>query len=257
MELSNTQLKKIARHNLAGNYKTSIRALLLVFLITLAIDLPFSSLLQTEHPTALQNTLYYIAEFFISIIYGVLQIGYIQFHLCMARSKHLTPKHVFQCFQTQTDRYILCVFIKMILNIVCCLPAIFGILLVLNQTYTVISIIVASILSIIALVVYIYVNLLFYFAPYLLLDNDNFSVIESLRTSFRLMQGQKWRLFCLFLSFIGMTILEILSMGIGVFWVESYKAQTFSTFYLHINGEIPSVNSFHHTQSYVPFDQHI
>ena len=45
---------------------------------------------------------------------------------------------------------------------------------------------------------------------------------DAITASRKLMKGNKWRLFCLDLSFIGWYILGILCFGIGVLWVNPY-----------------------------------
>lgn len=256
MQLSNRELKKIARGNLNGNYRIAIRTFILLILITLAMDLPFSSLLRTEHPTLLQNVIYYIVEFLISIIYGVLQIGYIRFHLHMARGQEFSQKQVFDCFRSQTDRYIICVFIKTILSLFCALPVLVSAYLIYREI-SLFSILISIVLCLISIIAVIYINLRFYFSAYRLLDDESLSVIESFRQSSKMMIGQKWNLLCTHISFIGMDLLAIFSLGIGSLWVEPYKAQTFANFYLSLNGEIQEEISVHRTPTYVPFDQQI
>ena len=46
-----------------------------------------------------------------------------------------------------------------------------------------------------------------------------------------MMQGHKWRLFVLDLSFIGWFLLGILSLGIGFLWIEPFFYATHVKFY--------------------------
>jgi uncharacterized membrane protein len=45
------------------------------------------------------------------------------------------------------------------------------------------------------------------------------------------MDGNKWRAFCLGLSFIGWWLLGILTLGILWLWVAPYQQMTFGAFY--------------------------
>ena len=45
---------------------------------------------------------------------------------------------------------------------------------------------------------------------------------DAITESRRLMNGKKWKLFCLDLSFIGWYIVGFLCLGIGVLWVDAY-----------------------------------
>jgi len=46
---------------------------------------------------------------------------------------------------------------------------------------------------------------------------------EAITESRKIMNGNKWRLFCLDLSFIGWYIVGALCLGVGVFWVDAYR----------------------------------
>ncbi|WP_336511410.1 DUF975 family protein [Lactobacillus panisapium] len=52
----------------------------------------------------------------------------------------------------------------------------------------------------------------------------------------RLMNGHKWELFVLDLSFIGWTILAGLTLGIGLIWLIPYKQTTKANFYRNLAG---------------------
>lgn len=75
---------------------------------------------------------------------------------------------------------------------------------------------------------------------YLLLDHPQMKARESLKISRQIMKGSKGRLFYIYLSFIGLQILCLLSLGIGSLWVYPYQSQTLVIFYLDVVGEIPS-----------------
>lgn len=51
--------------------------------------------------------------------------------------------------------------------------------------------------------------------PYIMAENENLSVMEAITESKQIMMGNKWRLFCLDLSFLGWELLGILTLGIG------------------------------------------
>ena len=66
--------------------------------------------------------------------------------------------------------------------------------------------------------------------------------LEAFRTSARLMQGQKGRLFYIQLSFLGWMILCMLSCYIGYLWIGPYMSQVTVTFYLDVTGEYKKQN---------------
>ncbi len=68
-------------------------------------------------------------------------------------------------------------------------------------------------------------------APYIVLENPQMSVMAAIDESRRLMDGNKWRAFCLGLSFIGWWLLGILTFGLLFFWLVPYQSITMGAFY--------------------------
>ena len=76
--------------------------------------------------------------------------------------------------------------------------------------------------------------------PYILVEHPEMSANEAIEESMRLMDGHKFDLFYLQLSFIGWAILSILSLGLGVFWLIPYQMTSQAAFYRDIkNGAMP------------------
>jgi uncharacterized membrane protein len=71
-------------------------------------------------------------------------------------------------------------------------------------------------------------------APYILYENPGMSGSEAIEESKRLMDGNKWRLFCLNFSFIGWDILCALTLGIGYLWLKPYREAAYAAFYRDI-----------------------
>ncbi len=69
---------------------------------------------------------------------------------------------------------------------------------------------------------------------FVLAENPEMSANEAIRESKRLMKGNKWRFFCLQLSFIGLMIVGALTLGIGYIWIVPYQQATFAAFYRDI-----------------------
>lgn len=73
-------------------------------------------------------------------------------------------------------------------------------------------------------------------APYLMAENPNLGIREAVNMSKELMDGHKWRLFCLELSFIGWGILSALTCGIGDLWLNPYISAATAAFYVDRTG---------------------
>lgn len=66
---------------------------------------------------------------------------------------------------------------------------------------------------------------------YIKLDHPEYSSKQCLDESERMMNGHKWELFCLDLSFIGWCLVGALTCGIGSLWVSAYVKAAGVLFY--------------------------
>lgn len=66
---------------------------------------------------------------------------------------------------------------------------------------------------------------------FIIADHPEMSATEARKESIRMMQGNKWRLFCLDFSFIGWMLLTGLTCGILAFWVSPYQYTARAVFY--------------------------
>lgn len=241
MKRSSKELKRLARENLTGHYNIPMGAFVVAGAITLAIELPFS-MLQNPHNSPMQNIVFYIAEFLISLIGAVLSVGQIRIHLNMARKQPYELKQLFYGFRNHSDRIILSALILTVVTLITGIPSIIGTVL-LRRELTTENALIFSCLALVSMILSLLVGLFLQLVYYLVLDNPDMSVIACFKKSCQLMKGQKGRLFYLLLSFIGMDILILLSLGIGSLWIMPYQMQTFALFYLDIIDGIPATNS--------------
>jgi len=72
-------------------------------------------------------------------------------------------------------------------------------------------------------------------APYILLEHPEMSANAAITESKKLMKGNKWRLFCLKLSFIGWWIVCIITLGIATLWINPYSEVSEAAFYRQIS----------------------
>ncbi|MBQ9733117.1 MAG: DUF975 family protein, partial [Clostridia bacterium] len=71
---------------------------------------------------------------------------------------------------------------------------------------------------------------------YVMAEDPSLTAREALRESKEIMRGNRWRLFCLLLSFIGWDILGALTLGIGYLWITPYREAAIAAFYRDITG---------------------
>lgn len=67
--------------------------------------------------------------------------------------------------------------------------------------------------------------------PYICKDYPELTADECINRSKEMMNGYKWKLFLLDLSFIGWILLCILTFGIGTLWIEPYMMCSRAKFY--------------------------
>lgn len=74
--------------------------------------------------------------------------------------------------------------------------------------------------------------------PYLMAEFPDLELMDAIRESKRLMKGNKWRLFCLQMSFFGWALLCVLTLGIGNLWLTPYMRTAEAAFYMHVTGRL-------------------
>ena len=89
-------------------------------------------------------------------------------------------------------------------------------------------------------------------APYILQDNPQLTAMECLDKSRKMMDGNKFQLFCIDLSFIGWYIVGILCLGIGLLWVTPYHNMTKANFYMALKAKEEGENA--ESVDYEPVD---
>lgn len=72
---------------------------------------------------------------------------------------------------------------------------------------------------------------------YILAENPELTAGEAIERSRQMMSGNRWRLFCMQISFIGWEIVSILlTFGIGNLWLIPYKQAANAAFYRDVSG---------------------
>lgn len=77
-------------------------------------------------------------------------------------------------------------------------------------------------------------------APYIMAEHPELSATEAVEQSNQMMAGNKGRLFCLCLSFIGWWILAALTGGVGAVFLAPYTKAATTAFYLDLTGRLPA-----------------
>lgn len=197
-------LKRRAKDQLKGKWGLAIGSFFVAQLIISVIS-GSSSLVKDEF-----ETLPILTEIISLLLTGVMTYGMSKFSLNMAINKDKAQfSDIFSGFS---------IFLKTL-----------GIFLLMT-----LAVVLGMILLIIPGII---ISLMFSQAFYVLCDDNDKGVIESLKESSRIMKGHKWEYFVLTLSFLGWWIGVIFTLGIGALWLVPYQEVTLANYYLELKGE--------------------
>lgn len=73
--------------------------------------------------------------------------------------------------------------------------------------------------------------------PYILAEDPEMTASDAIAASKRMMEGNRWRLFCLEFSFIGWLFLCAFTLGIGNLFLTPYRAAAKAAFYRDLRGQ--------------------
>jgi len=73
---------------------------------------------------------------------------------------------------------------------------------------------------------------------YILADDNSIGAMQAIDKSKKMMDGYKWKYFCLGLRFLGWALLCILSLGIGFLWLVPYMHVASAKFYDDIKEKV-------------------
>ncbi|MDO4493049.1 MAG: DUF975 family protein [Clostridia bacterium] len=74
-------------------------------------------------------------------------------------------------------------------------------------------------------------------ATYIMAEHPEIGIREAVDRSKRMMHGNKWRLFKLYLSFVGWFLLSALTCGVGFVFLAPYIRASEAAFYLEVSGQ--------------------
>lgn len=228
---STTEMKSAAREVLLGKYGSYIGAYITAELMLTMISFVASSVLPSDNTWGMVFNL--AISFVIELIAAVFLLGMIQYTMNMCTGSPYKLGDVFYGFRSHPDKAIICKFLFIVAELICLLPAIlFGVLYSINENG--LLLIVASLFLVIGLVIAVIIHLNLYFVYYLILDYPAATVKELLTYCSDMMKGQRIKLFYLYASFLPVYVLGILSLGIGLLFVEPYVNVTLAQFYLDV-----------------------
>ena len=138
------------------------------------------------------------------LLFGVVWISYLSFFLPIARNKKVRVNTLFSGFKRY--EFYTMVYLQFLLKLI-----------------------IGTIIFIIPGLIAKY---RYQLVPFVIADNPNITnPADALNKCKILMEGNKWRLFSLQMSFIGWWFLSVLTFGIGFLWLVPYMNVTFAKLY--------------------------
>lgn len=243
MRVTSAELKRLSREHLTGHWGLAIGANLLVQMIVSGLLMPFYFLLIITGRGTVQYITYMVAGIIISAVSMVLQCGILRMYFGFARKQEVSVGMMFSEFTRRPDRYILGYVLVFVIEMLCMLPG--AICLVVGLVAdTVLAIAIGVALYLVGIIILVIVSLRLSQTYMLLVEHSDMGVIEALRTSSQMMEGNMGRFFYIYLSFIGWSLLGFLSCGIGMLWVMPYMLQVSVNFYRELTGELNQGQEF-------------
>lgn len=235
MKRSSKELKALARETLLGQYGSLIGAMFLLGIFSIILEsVPVTITRNREDTTSL--IIQFVITLIISVLVYLLQIGMTVIVLHMTRRQTYGLSDLFYTFRAHPDRFIIVSVIQIGISMILQIPA--YIFLLLYPGDTIKRVLLYLLLLLAGSIVSFIVLLGFTLADLLLIDNENLGAIDAIRQSWAMMHGNKGRFFYLQISFFGLALLCILTLGIGMLWLYPYMMTAEAFFYLDLTGEI-------------------
>ncbi|WP_180946838.1 DUF975 family protein [Peptostreptococcus faecalis] len=246
--LSNKEIKKLSIKQLSGKWGKMALLTLCIFLIVVILGRILAKILGETSM---------IAQIVVSIVSFLLSIGVLKVSLRIANGGEFSLEEM----KANSRVYLRGIFLSIIRTIVQSIPYIIfftiAIFAVLSMTFTNISagvsspegamfneimgnigfqlVIVILLLIILTTAISIFIETLFFASTYLIVrDHDDIGTIDSISYSFKLMKGHKLDLFKIYLTFVGWTILSVVTAFIGLLWIVPYMNITLANFFLEV-----------------------
>lgn len=221
------QLKAQVRGALLGHYNVLVFSYLLMqFITSLALDF-----VQGQVSSVAGEFMYLGVYLLVMLLTGVFIIGQYYMYRKLLDGEQIAISDMWFGFRYHPDKAILITFITFLLCGITSLP--FGICFVLfaKGGQAPVMFMLSMIFLAVFLIATLYISLCLSQAYFLLLDYPDETAIELCKHSNALMRGHKFRLFLIYMSFIGMFLLTLLTFGLGLLWVYPYFTGVKASFY--------------------------
>lgn len=232
--LSSAQLKENAREKLTGHYGLFIGSSFLVGFLSLGITFLVSLLVPSlsEVPASFPELLLSEASaFLVSVFMGVFTAGITLMYMKVSCGSPATVSDIFYGFSHIQTALGISLAINAISTVPSLLYSIFEWMYQFTQDELFLYIAFPALA--VGLVLTVPVALALSQSYYLMMDFPDKSAREILALSIRITKGHRFRLFYIYVSFIPLFLLGILSL-VGLLWVAPYANMTVAQYYFDL-----------------------
>lgn len=232
---TSSELKSIAKGKMMGRYSVAMGALLLIFLMSFGCSMLISMILII--PSTINKITFALCSIILSLLFCIFAVGVVRLFLNMSRNLPYGITDIFYGFTHRPDKVLGATSLIYLMILGSMAPYI--ILINIYAATEILALGVIGLLLGIAGGVYgIILSLRYSQVYYLLAERPELTVMETLSTSKKLMEGNKGRYFYLIISFFGWIFLSVLSCYVGLLWLIPYIEMTMTSFYQDLTGEI-------------------
>ena len=229
------KLKSEARASLLGKLGVPVLSVLLYFLITSVLTelIAFSD--TGSRPLAF--ILSVVVFFVVNVFARMLRIGLTCIFLKLHLEERAVTGDLFCAFRSNSDTAVKLSALLVLPELFSMLPVLTALSLITSwdrPAYTGLTIL----LLIAGVAGCAFFRIVFALCPYLFLDFPSLSARALLRGGAKMMRGHKARLFLLYLSFLPLYALSLLSLGIAGLWVMSYTEAAVAAFYRDLTANL-------------------
>lgn len=221
-------LKAEARESLLGNLTTAVVSVLLYMLVTSTLSELIANF--NSGSALLSLVLSIIVFFVVNTCANMLRIGLDYIFLRLQLRKGAKIGDLFFAFRRSSDTSVMISAFVALLELFCMLPVILTLSILSPEARTayyplIVFLLGAGYLGSVA------VRIRYAMSMYLFLDYPDIPAGKLIKGGTRLIRGHLIRLFKLYLSFIPLYLLSVLSFGIAGLWVSSYTHAAEAAFY--------------------------
>ncbi len=241
---SSKEYRKIAGESLAGNYGVVIGAYILCTIALNILTAPLSIISGIGNLTGMivaSGIITIPVSLVISIVSTLFYTGVDKMVFDVTKGERADFSNLFYCFTHDPATVVfafLWIFLYLLPGLIAILTgsAIFAVLAVFSKRTgaLIAGVIILLITTVFYIVWTIVVGLSVSMTYFLYFDNPGMKSGDLVKSSFRMMKGNKFRLFRLYLSYAGFFLLGILSCGLAFLWINPNITAASAYFYRDI-----------------------